>query len=239
MKKEQQDRIAHTSNGYAAPAYNNTTSSYAPRGRGTYNASYRGGPQRGGYAYGGRGATSYHPYQRVPPPHGTTKFKNRTVVFNKPDASAESSSVESGSAPGSAPLSTAHSRQNSQPATETKTLCATFTSTGTPDTFDEPRSFPLRAPLTLFRTMHSTRLSSPSRPRQTSALQALALQERLQQRRPLLTFTRAYPPQRPNVSSFPGGTMHKRGLPLCAHPRQSSSSDLRRIRATRLLREGC
>lgn len=151
MKKEQQDRIAHTSNGYAAhaspynggaaPQYDNTTSNYAPRGRGTYNASYR-GAQRGGYAYGGRGAASYHPYQRPAPPHGTTKFKNRTVVFNKPDASTETASVESASVPSSTPLSTAHSRQNSQPPPEPKTLCATFTSTGTPDIFDEPRSLP-------------------------------------------------------------------------------------------------
>lgn len=152
MKKEQQDRLAHPTNGYTAhaspynggiaPAYHTSTSGHAPRSRGTYNASYRGGPQRGGYAYGGRGAASYHPYQRPPPPHGANKFKNRTVVFNKPDASAEGSGTESVSAPGSAPLSTAHSRQNSQPPTEQKPLCATFTSTGTSDDFNAPRSFP-------------------------------------------------------------------------------------------------
>ena len=140
MKKEQQDRLAHSSNGHAAseppysgsvaPAYN-ATSNYTPRGRGNYNTSYRGGPQRGGYAYGGRGAASYHPYHRQPL-HGATKFKNRTVVFNKSDASAEASGTESVSAPGSAPLSNVHSRQNSQPPAEPKTLCATFTSTGTP-----------------------------------------------------------------------------------------------------------
>ncbi|KAF9699776.1 hypothetical protein EKO04_002211 [Ascochyta lentis] len=127
MKKEQQDRIAHASDG---GAYNNHTTTYAPRGRGAYSGAYRGGPQRGGYAYGGRGAASYHPYQRHQPPHGATKFKNRTVVFNKPDTSEEASSTGSTSAPGSAPLSNAHSRQNSQSPAEPKALCATFTSTG-------------------------------------------------------------------------------------------------------------
>lgn len=152
MKKEQQDRLAHTSKGFSAhaspygggaiPAYSSPTSNYVPRGRGNYNVSYQGGPQRGGYPYGGRGAASYHPYQRPPPPHGVTKFKNRTVVFNKPDTSGEGSSIESASAPSSAPLSTAHSRQNSQPPADSKTPCATFTSTGNPETFDEPRSSP-------------------------------------------------------------------------------------------------
>ncbi|KAF1932469.1 uncharacterized protein M421DRAFT_292994 [Didymella exigua CBS 183.55] len=131
MKKEQQDRLAHgyTADGYAAPTYHSPASGYNPRGRGAYNP-YRGGPQRGGYAYGGRGATSYHPYQRPPPSHGPAKFKNRTVVFNKSDASAETPGAEGVSAPGSAPLSTAHSRQNSPLATEPKQLCATFTWTG-------------------------------------------------------------------------------------------------------------
>ena len=152
MKKEQQDRLAHSSNGYTAHAshhnggaasiYSNSASSYTSRGRGTYNSSYRGGTQRGAYAYGGRGAASYHPYQRPQPPHGATKFKNRTVVFNKSDASAEAPSVESPSASGSVSLSAVHSRQNSQPPTEPKALCATFTSTGTPDIFDEPRFSP-------------------------------------------------------------------------------------------------
>ncbi|KAJ4383063.1 hypothetical protein N0V86_002291 [Didymella sp. IMI 355093] len=143
MKKEQQDRLAGPANGYtahdggAAPTYHNFTSGYAPRGRGAYSNAYRGGPQRGGYAYGGRGAASYHPYQRPPPSQGSTKFKNRTVVFNKPDTSAEASGTESVSAPGSAPLSTAHSRQNSPPS-EPKQLCATFTSTGTPNNIDVP-----------------------------------------------------------------------------------------------------
>ncbi|KZM18535.1 uncharacterized protein EKO05_0002324 [Ascochyta rabiei] len=127
MKKEQQDRLAYASSGGAAPAYNNHTTAYAPRGRGAYKGAYRGGPQRGGYAHG---AASYHPYQRPQPPHGAATFKNRTVVFNKPDASDEASSVESTSTPGSAPPSNAHSRQNSQPPAEPKALCATFTSTG-------------------------------------------------------------------------------------------------------------
>jgi hypothetical protein len=94
MKKEQQDRLARSANGYtahdgsAAPTYHGHTSAYIPRGRGAYNNAYRGGPQRGGYTYRGRGAASYHPYQRPPPSHGPTKFKNRTAVFNKPDVSA-------------------------------------------------------------------------------------------------------------------------------------------------------
>ncbi|KAF3038520.1 hypothetical protein E8E12_007266 [Didymella heteroderae] len=144
MKKEQQDRLARSSNDYtahdggAAPTYHNPTSGYAPRGRGAYNSTYRGGPQRGGYAYGGRGAAPYHPYHRPPPSYGPTKFKNRTVVFNKPDVSAEASGTESASAPGSAPLSNAHSRQNSTPPTEPKQLCATFTSTGTPSNLNTP-----------------------------------------------------------------------------------------------------
>jgi hypothetical protein len=147
MKKEQQDRLANSPNGYTAhiSPYNagtaNFTSSYAPRGRGTYSGPYRGGPQRGGYLYGGRGAASYHPYQR-PPPHGATKFKNRTVVFNKPDVSTDASGTESGSAPGSAHPSNVQSRQNSQPPAEPKQLCATFTSTGTPY-FDILRLKPL------------------------------------------------------------------------------------------------
>lgn len=142
MKKEQQDRLARAANGYTAhggstpPTYHGQASAYAPRGRGAYN-NYRGGPQRGGYTYGGRGAAPYHPYQRPPPSHGPTKFKNRTVVFNKPDVSAEASGTESISAPGSAPLSNAHSRHNSPPS-EPKQLCATFTSTGTPNDLNAP-----------------------------------------------------------------------------------------------------
>ena len=142
MKKEQQDRLAHPSNGYTAHAspYSAGTAnpgSYAPRGRGTYNAVYRGGPHRGGYQHGGRGAASYHPYQR-PPPHSATKFKNRTVVFNVPAVSADASGTEGVSASGSAPLSNVQSRQNSQPPVEPKQLCATFTSTGTPKTTTNP-----------------------------------------------------------------------------------------------------
>ncbi len=162
MKKEQQDRLAHTASGYdgsAAPAYNSTTG-YLPRGRGAFSNSYRGAPQRGGYAYRGRGAASYHPYQR-PPPHGATKFKNRTVVFNKPDASAEVSGAETISAPGSAPLSSAHSRQNSQPPADPKQLCATFTCTGTRDNFDAPRPSPSLFFLTWCRHMYPSRMPSP------------------------------------------------------------------------------
>ncbi|KAF3001226.1 hypothetical protein E8E13_002124 [Curvularia kusanoi] len=133
MKKEQQDRAAQSSGGRGSgePTYN-SAGSYAPRGRG-FNP-YRGGPQRGGYVHGGRGAASYHPYQRPPHPYGPNKFKNRTVVFNKPDISAEASGNESISVPGSAPLSNAQSRQNSESPSEPKQLCATFTSTGTPET---------------------------------------------------------------------------------------------------------
>ncbi|KAH6637857.1 hypothetical protein C7974DRAFT_411316 [Boeremia exigua] len=127
MKKEQQERLA-SSNGHANHADGGaySTNGYAPRGRGAFNGSNRGDPHRGGYAYGGRGA-GYHPYQRQP--HGV-KFKNRTVVFNKPDASAEVAGTDTASTPSSAPLSTAHSRQNSQPPADLKQLCATFTSTG-------------------------------------------------------------------------------------------------------------
>ncbi|KAF3040612.1 hypothetical protein E8E11_002250 [Didymella keratinophila] len=53
MKKEQQDRLARSANGYtahdggAASAHHGHTSAYVPRGRGAYNNTYRGGPQRG------------------------------------------------------------------------------------------------------------------------------------------------------------------------------------------------
>jgi hypothetical protein len=190
MKKEQQDRLARSANGYtahdgsAAPTYHGHTSAYIPRGRGAYNNAYRGGPQRGGYTYRGRGAASYHPYQRPPPSHGPTKFKNRTAVFNKPDVSAEASGTESASAPGSAPLSNAHSRQNSPPS-ELRQLCATFTSTGTPNNLDAPGLQRRDTSNFYSRNMHSPRLPSSSRSEQASALQALALQERLQSRRPL------------------------------------------------------
>lgn len=220
MKKEQQDRLARS----ATPPYYSPTSGYAPRGRGAYNA-YRGGPQRGGYAYGGRGAASYHPYQRPPPSHGPTKFKNHTVVFNKPDTSAEASGTDSVSAPGSAPLSTAHSRQNSPSPTEPKQLCATFTSTGTLDSFDA-RIFSFVTPLTSPRHMHAPWLPSPSRSEQAGALQALALQKRLQSRRPLFSVARAYPSQRSNLSALPRRTVHERGLSVRPYPCQSCSPNL-------------
>lgn len=142
MKKEQQDRLVHSSNGHTAPAYS-SAGGYAPRARGTFNGSYRGGPQRGAYAYGGRGAALHHPYQR-PPLHGVTKFKNRTVTFNKPEVSADTSGNESISAPGSAPLSAVQSRQSSQAPPELKQLCATFTSTGTPENIATHPCLPFR-----------------------------------------------------------------------------------------------
>ncbi|KAJ4982891.1 Zinc finger CCCH domain-containing protein [Stagonosporopsis vannaccii] len=132
MKKEQQDRLADSPNGHPSRAsFYNATSGFAPRARGAFRGSFRGGPQRGGYSYGEeRGAASYHPYQRRPPAHGSTRFKHRTVVFNKPEGFGDPAASESTSASASAPLSTSHSRQNSQPPTEVNQLCATFTSTG-------------------------------------------------------------------------------------------------------------
>lgn len=128
QEREQQGQLAQSSTGYhysgAAPGHSHI-SSYTPRGRGAFN-SYRGGLTRG------RGAASYHPYQRPPPPH--PRFKNRSIVFNKPESSANASKSERTSGPGLALPSAAHSRENSQAPPEPKQLCATFTSTGTPET---------------------------------------------------------------------------------------------------------
>lgn len=150
MKKEQQDRLADSPSGYTTRASSyHDTSSFAPRARGAFSGSYRGGPHRGGYSYGVRGAASYHPYQRPPPAHGSSRFKNRTVVFNKPEMSGDAAGTESSSAPGSVPISTSHSRQNSQPPSEVKQLCATFTSTGTREKSSAPTSSLSRLPLTI------------------------------------------------------------------------------------------
>ena len=127
-ERERQEQLAQSSTRYhnsgAAPGYS-PTGSFTPRGRGTSNF-YRGGPPRG------RGAAFYHPYQRPPPPH--PGFKNRSVVFNKPESPADASQNESTSGPDSALPSAAHTRENSQAPSEPKQLCATFTSTGTPET---------------------------------------------------------------------------------------------------------
>jgi len=193
MKKEQQDRLAHSPSSYTARASSyNDTSSFAPRARGAFSGSYRGGPHRGGYSYGVRGAASYHPYQRPPPAHGSSRFKNRTVVFNKPEISDDAAGTESHSAPGSVPTSTSHSRQNSQPPTEVKQLCATFTSTGTREKSSAPTSSLSRPPLTNRRSLYSPRLPTRARPGQAGTLQALAFQERLQQGGSLLFVPRTH-----------------------------------------------
>lgn len=134
MKKARQDRLALAANDNNASSPG-ATSDFAPRGRGTSRGSYRGASQRGGSSYAGRAAV-YHPYQRA---RGTTRFKNQSVVFMKPNASTEAAAVERTSTPGSAPLSSSHSRQNSQPPTEVKQLCAAFTSTGTRDRLHAPK----------------------------------------------------------------------------------------------------
>ena len=127
-ERERQEQLAQSSPGYhnsgAAPGYG-PTGSYIPRGRGV-SYSYRGGAPRG------RGAASYHPYHRPSPPQ--PRFKNQSVVFNKPESSADASQNESTSGPDSALPSAAHTRENSQAPSEAKQLCATFTSTGTPET---------------------------------------------------------------------------------------------------------
>lgn len=143
QEREQQEQLAQSSTGDddsgAATEYS-STGSYNPRGRGA--SKYRGGSSRGrggfspyrGGSPRGRGASYYHPYQRPPPTYSAPRFQNRSVVFNKPEPSADASKDESTSGPSSALPSAAHSREHSQVPPEPTQLCATFTSTGTPET---------------------------------------------------------------------------------------------------------
>ena len=121
MKKEKQDRLAQDAHPYGG---------YAPQTR-HYDGSHGSGPMRGGYKYSGSGSSHqpYHPYQRAHPTYGATKFKNRTVVFNKSDGStaphgAQAATSESGYS------SNDTSPQSSKQQPEPTTLCPALTSTG-------------------------------------------------------------------------------------------------------------
>lgn len=76
------------------------------------------------------------------------------------------------------------------------------------------------------RSLHAPRLPARPRPGQAGSLQAVALQERLRPRGTLLSFSRTHAAQCPDLSAFPGGAVHQRGLSLCTYSRQPCSSDL-------------
>jgi hypothetical protein len=140
MKKEKQDQLAHDahpSGGYAGQTRH-------------YDGSYSSGPMRGGYKYSGSGSghQSYHPYQRAHHAYGATKFKNRTVVFNKPDGSVAPHGTQAATEAGYKHSSTAHSPQSSQQQTEPQTLCPALTSTGISNDTAHPYSLLSRTRLT-------------------------------------------------------------------------------------------
>jgi hypothetical protein len=132
MKKEKQDRLAQDAHPYGG---------YAPQTR-HYDGRHSSGPVRGGYKYSASGSTHqpYHPYQRAHPTYGATKFKNRTVVFNKQDGQTATS--ESGYSSNDA------SPRGSKQQTESKTLCPALTSTGIWNKAAHPLHDPLRILLT-------------------------------------------------------------------------------------------
>ncbi|KAH7399539.1 hypothetical protein BKA66DRAFT_452038 [Pyrenochaeta sp. MPI-SDFR-AT-0127] len=118
MKKEKEERLAQETSRY----------------NGYPGHVHSGGPplsgsKRGGYTYGGSGYGSYHPYHR-PQPHVAQKFKNRSVVFGKPDSTTESpDSNEAVTTPPKAGNGTLQ-RSSSQQQIAPRTLCPALTSTG-------------------------------------------------------------------------------------------------------------
>jgi hypothetical protein len=167
MKKEKQDRLAqdaHPPNGYAGQTRQ-------------HDGSYGSGPMRGGYMHGNSGHRPYHPYQRAHPVYGATKFKNKTVVFNRPEGSAALHGIQT-TTPGSrlSHDNTSHSTLSSQQQTEPKTLCPALTSTGISD--DTANRYPFLdwTGLTPCRCVFSPRLPPCARPEQAGTVQAMALQ---------------------------------------------------------------
>lgn len=81
-------------------------------------------PQRGSYGRSRGGYAGYHPYGRSSAP-----FRNKSVIFNKPGSSDETSPSKKDTP---AATSEAHVSHDRQRHLDPNNLCPAFTSTGTP-----------------------------------------------------------------------------------------------------------
>lgn len=143
MKKEKEERLAHEtyqSNGYTSYV----GSGNGPPGNHSTVHHPMPGSKRGGYAYGGSGYNSYHPYQRSQPTHIPQKFKNRSVTFTRPDSSIEPSRANEAANRSPKAANNTLPRQSSQQQIDSKTLCPALTSTGIFDAITMALSFPSR-----------------------------------------------------------------------------------------------
>ena len=135
MKKEKEERLANAANGqnYGTSPFGSRDflNNSGPDRSGKHSTFHRSvdRSRRGGYAYAGRGYSSYHPYQRPQPP----QFKNRTAVFNKPDLATDNSDANNEDVPVPNATHTTPSKLSIQPQSQPRSLCPALTSTGTFD----------------------------------------------------------------------------------------------------------